>query len=165
MFHIPRCALPSSITHQELLNVDSQLRTLLSRETQISVKSFAGLYQTILDFTRDATEALGGGKVNTFEAQLLTRLIAEKSGVRRIAPAGLNRVAHGRKGRRTAGGVHARRQSPAGKTGICRASGVSLPPLRRHLCQRRAANRCPIDRVHGRSEPRLDLFEGLPFSE
>ena len=41
----------------------------------------------------------------------------------------------------------------------------SLPFLRCGLSQRRAANRRPIDRVHGWREPRFDLFDGLPFPE
>jgi len=42
---------------------------------------------------------------------------------------------------------------------------ASLPSLRRGLRQRSGADGRPIDGVHGRSESRFDLFDGLPFSE
>jgi hypothetical protein len=57
-------------------------------------------------------------------------------------------------------------------SGICRSdylmmklTCVSLPSFGGGLDQRSAANRRPIDRVHGRRESRLDLFDRLPFPE
>jgi hypothetical protein len=61
--------------------VDSQLRSILSRETSISVRSFVGQYLPILDFPRDVREALERGDVNLFEAHQLVRLTAKRLAV------------------------------------------------------------------------------------
>jgi hypothetical protein len=43
---------PARHTREQLLKLDSTLRNILSRETQISVRSFVGQYLPILDFPR-----------------------------------------------------------------------------------------------------------------
>ena len=71
---------PARYTREQLLRVYSQLRDLLARETQISVRSFVGQYLPILDFPRDVREALERGDINLFEAHQLARLNARKLG-------------------------------------------------------------------------------------
>jgi hypothetical protein len=63
-----------------LVEVDSHLRDLLSRETGVSVRSFVGQYLPILDFPRDVREALERGDVNLFESHQLARLTARRLG-------------------------------------------------------------------------------------
>jgi hypothetical protein len=69
---------PSRFTREILLRVDSQLRSILARETSISVRSFVGQYLPILDFPRDVREALERGEINLFEAHQLARLTAKR---------------------------------------------------------------------------------------
>jgi hypothetical protein len=71
---------PPRYTREQLLRVDAALRSLLSRETRISVRSFVGQYLPILDFPRDVREALEGGEINLFEAHQLARISARKLG-------------------------------------------------------------------------------------
>lgn len=71
---------PARHTREQLLEVDSTLRDILSRETRISVRSFVGQYLPILDFHRDIREALERGDINLFEAHQLTRLTAKRLG-------------------------------------------------------------------------------------
>jgi len=71
---------PSRYTREQLLRVDSALRTLLARETRLSVRSFVGQYLPILDFPRDVREALERGDVNIFEAHQMARLTPKKLG-------------------------------------------------------------------------------------
>lgn len=71
---------PARYTREQLLRVDSQLRGLLGRETNISVRSFVGQYLPLLDFPRDVVEALERGAVNLFEAHQLARLSARRLG-------------------------------------------------------------------------------------
>jgi hypothetical protein len=75
---------PARYTREQLLRVDSVLRNLLARETNLSVRSFVGQYLPILDFPRDMREALERGDVNLFEAYQLARL-TQKSWVGRTA--------------------------------------------------------------------------------
>lgn len=72
---------PGRFPREHLLRVDSQLRSILSRETSISVRSFVGQYLPILDFPRDVREALERGDVNLFEAHQLVRLTAKRLAV------------------------------------------------------------------------------------
>jgi len=69
---------PGRFPRETLLRVDSQLRSILARETSISVRSFVGQYLPILDFPRDVREALERGDVNLFEAHQLVRLTAKR---------------------------------------------------------------------------------------
>jgi hypothetical protein len=71
---------PSRYPREQLLRVDSTLRDLLARETQISVRSFVGQYLPILEFPKDVREALERGDINLFEAHQLTRLTSKKLG-------------------------------------------------------------------------------------
>jgi hypothetical protein len=71
---------PGRFPRETLLRVDSQLRSILARETSISVRSFVGQYLPILDFPRDVREALERGEVNLFEAHQLARLTPKKLG-------------------------------------------------------------------------------------
>ena len=71
---------PARYTREQLLRVDSALRDLLSRETQISVRSFVGQYLSILEFPKDVREALERGEINLFEAHQLARLTARRLG-------------------------------------------------------------------------------------
>lgn len=66
---------------EALLKVEAHLRTLLERETSISVRSFVGQYLPILAFPRDVREPLEGGDINLFEAHQLARLTARRLGV------------------------------------------------------------------------------------
>jgi hypothetical protein len=65
---------PGRFSREHLLKVDSQLRLILQRETNISVRSFVGQYLPILEFPRDVREALESGDINLFEAHQLARL-------------------------------------------------------------------------------------------
>src|SRR5712671_4629063 len=67
---------PSRWKRQDLLNVSSQLRAILSRETKgrVSLNSFAGVYVRLLGFPRDVLRALETGDVTLFEAAQLARL-------------------------------------------------------------------------------------------
>jgi hypothetical protein len=71
---------PPRFPREQLLRVDSQLRSLLARETGISVRSFVGHYLPILDFPQDVREPLERGDINLFEAHQLVRLSARKLG-------------------------------------------------------------------------------------
>jgi hypothetical protein len=71
---------PSSFPRVTLLRVDSQLRSILARETSISVRSFIGQYLPILEFPHDVRDALERGKVNLFEAHQLARLTPKRLG-------------------------------------------------------------------------------------
>jgi hypothetical protein len=71
---------PARYTREQLLRVDSALRDLLARETQISVRSFIGQYLPILEFPKDVREALERGDINLFEAHQLARLTAKRLG-------------------------------------------------------------------------------------
>jgi len=71
---------PPRFPREHLLRVDSTLRTLLSRETLIGVRSFVGQYLPILDFPRDVREPLERGNLNLFEAYQLARLTAKRLG-------------------------------------------------------------------------------------
>jgi hypothetical protein len=72
---------PGRFSREHLLRVDSQLRSILARETSISVRSFVGQYLPILEFTRDVREALECCDVNLFEAHQLARLTAKRLAV------------------------------------------------------------------------------------
>jgi hypothetical protein len=69
---------PGRFPREHLLRVDSQLRSILARETSISVRSFVGQYLPILNFPRDMRDALERGEVNLFEAHQLARLTAQR---------------------------------------------------------------------------------------
>lgn len=71
---------PGRFPREILLQVDSQLRSILARETSISVRSFIGQYLPILDLPRDVREALERAEVNLFEAHQLARLTAQRLG-------------------------------------------------------------------------------------
>lgn len=71
---------PGRFPRETLLRVDSLLRSILARETSISVRSFVGQYLPILDFPQDVREALERGEVNLFEAHQLARLSARRVG-------------------------------------------------------------------------------------
>lgn len=71
---------PCKYRREILLKVDSQLRSILARETSISVRSFVGQYLPILNFPRDVREALEGAEINLFEAHQLARLTAQRLG-------------------------------------------------------------------------------------
>lgn len=65
---------------EQLLKVDAQLRSILARESNISVRSFVGQYLPILGFPADVREALARGEVNLFEAHQLARLSPRRLG-------------------------------------------------------------------------------------
>lgn len=69
---------PSRFSREELLKVDAELRTLLGRETSISVRSFVGQYLPIIEFPIDVLEPLERGEINLFEAHQLARLSAKR---------------------------------------------------------------------------------------
>lgn len=71
---------PGRFSREALLRVDSQLRSILARETSISVRSFVGQYLPILDFPRDVREPLERGEINLFEAHQLVRITAKRLG-------------------------------------------------------------------------------------
>jgi hypothetical protein len=71
---------PPRYPREQLLRVDAQLRSILARESSISVRSFVGQYLPILDFPKDVREALERGEVNLFEAHQLARLSARRLG-------------------------------------------------------------------------------------
>ncbi|HEV2763994.1 MAG TPA: hypothetical protein VGV38_13510 [Pyrinomonadaceae bacterium] len=71
---------PPRFTREQLLRVDSTLRVLLSRETNVGVRSFVGQYLPLLDFPPEVREALERGDVNLFEAHQLARLTARRLG-------------------------------------------------------------------------------------
>lgn len=71
---------PGKFPREHLLRVDSQLRSILARETSISVRSFVGQYLPIFDFPRDVRQALERSEVNLFEAHQLARLTAVRLG-------------------------------------------------------------------------------------
>jgi hypothetical protein len=71
---------PPRYTREHLLGVDAALRGILSRVTNISVRSFVGQYLPILDFPSDVREALERGEINLAEAHQLVRLTAKKLG-------------------------------------------------------------------------------------
>lgn len=71
---------PPRYTREHLLGVDAALRGILSRVTNISVRSFVGQYLPILDFPADVREALERGEINLSEAHQLARLKAKKLG-------------------------------------------------------------------------------------
>src|SRR5919107_2106899 len=74
---------PSRWKREKLLQVASQLRALLDRETQgrISLNSFIGLYLRVLIFPPDIQAALVADDINLFEAAQLARLTSERLGV------------------------------------------------------------------------------------
>jgi hypothetical protein len=72
---------PGRFPREDLLRVDSQLRSILARETSISVRSFVGQYLPILEFPRDVREALERGEINLFEAHQLARLTTKRLGI------------------------------------------------------------------------------------
>lgn len=69
---------PAKYAREELLKVASQLAVNLSRETSISVRSFASHYLPILDFPDDVLAALDSNQINLFEAHQLARLSAAR---------------------------------------------------------------------------------------
>ncbi|MCA1636089.1 MAG: hypothetical protein LC802_20960, partial [Acidobacteria bacterium] len=71
---------PGRFAREDLLRVDSQIRSLLARETSIGVRSFVGQYLPILEFPKDIREALERGDVNLFEAHQLARVTARRLG-------------------------------------------------------------------------------------
>ncbi len=71
---------PARFQREDLLRVDSALRTLLACETSIGVRSFVGQYLPILEFPRDVREPLERGEINLFEAHQLARLTAKRLG-------------------------------------------------------------------------------------
>ncbi len=73
-----KCGRPARFAREDLLQVDSTLRTLLARETSIGVRSFVGQYLPILDFPPDVREPLERGDVNLFEAHQLARITAKR---------------------------------------------------------------------------------------
>jgi hypothetical protein len=72
---------PGRFAREDLLRVDSQLRSILARETSVSVRSFVGQYLPVLKFPRDVLEALERGDVNLFEAHQLARLRPARLGL------------------------------------------------------------------------------------
>ena len=71
---------PPRYTREHLLGVDAELRGILARVTNISVRSFVGHYLPIPDFPSDVREALERGEINLAEAHQLVRLTAKKLG-------------------------------------------------------------------------------------
>ncbi|HEY0171459.1 MAG TPA: hypothetical protein VGB98_10585 [Pyrinomonadaceae bacterium] len=71
---------PPRYTREYLLGVDAALRGILSRETNISVRSFVGQYLPILDLPADVREALERGEINLAEAHQLARLKSKRLG-------------------------------------------------------------------------------------
>lgn len=71
---------PPRFPREQLLQVDAQLRTILARQSNISVRSFVGQYVPILNFPDDVREALERGDVNLFEAHQLARLSPRRLG-------------------------------------------------------------------------------------
>lgn len=71
---------PPRYTREYLLGVDAALRGILSRVTNISVRSFVGHYLSIPDFPSDVREALERGEINLAEAHQLVRLTPKKLG-------------------------------------------------------------------------------------
>ena len=69
---------PGRFTREDLLQVDTHLRSILDRETCISVRSFVGQYLPVLDFPRDVVDSLEGRQINLFEAYQLARLTARR---------------------------------------------------------------------------------------
>lgn len=74
---------PSRWKRDNLIQVATQLRSLLDRETQgrISLNSFTSLYLRIFTFPADVQKALIAGDINLFEAVQLARLTAERLAV------------------------------------------------------------------------------------
>jgi hypothetical protein len=75
---------PGRFPRENLLRVDSQLRSILARETSISVRSFVGQYLPILDFPRDVRDSLECGEINLFEAHQLVRLTPKRLGITEV---------------------------------------------------------------------------------
>jgi len=73
---------PSRWKRQDLLNVASQLRAILSRETKgrVSLNSFIGVYVRSLGFPREILKALGTSEITLFEAAQLARVTDKKLG-------------------------------------------------------------------------------------
>jgi hypothetical protein len=71
---------PPRFTREQLMGVDAALRAILSRETNISVRSFVNYYLPIPDFPADVREALERGEINLSEAHQLARLTAKRLG-------------------------------------------------------------------------------------
>lgn len=71
---------PSRWPRAELLDVATQLRGILQRETQgkVSLASFVGIHLRILLFPADVTTALETNAINLQEALALARLTAER---------------------------------------------------------------------------------------
>ena len=58
--------------------MDSCLRSILGRETSISVGSFVGQYLPVLDLPQDVVDSLESGQINLFEAHQLALLTARR---------------------------------------------------------------------------------------
>lgn len=74
---------PSPWKRQDLLQVGTQLTSILERETaaHISLSSFIDHYLRLLDFPADVVQALADGDINLFEAEQLARITPERLGV------------------------------------------------------------------------------------
>jgi hypothetical protein len=74
---------PSLFNRPLLLQVASQLRAILDRETQgrLSLSSFVDHYLRILSFPSDVIDYLNSGDINLFEATQLSRLTPARLGV------------------------------------------------------------------------------------
>jgi hypothetical protein len=73
---------PSRWRREHLLEIASQLRAILERETsgRISLQSFIGQHLRVLRFPTEVQEALKNGDINLQEAAQLSRLTAERLG-------------------------------------------------------------------------------------
>jgi hypothetical protein len=74
---------PSRFNRPLLLQVASQLRVILERETQgrLSLSSFVDHYLRILGFPSDVNDHLTSSKINLFEATQLSRLTPARLGI------------------------------------------------------------------------------------
>ncbi|HEY0171644.1 MAG TPA: hypothetical protein VGB98_11530 [Pyrinomonadaceae bacterium] len=73
---------PSRWRREHLLEIASQLRAILDRETsgRISLQSFIGQHLRVLRFPSEVQQALKSGGINLQEAAQLSRLTAERLG-------------------------------------------------------------------------------------
>jgi hypothetical protein len=72
---------PGSFDRELLLKAGSSLRTILERETGISVASFVDHYLRILSFPDELLPPLSSGDINIFEAEQLARINGARVGV------------------------------------------------------------------------------------
>jgi hypothetical protein len=74
---------PARFERMTLINVASQMRAILARETsgRVSFASFVDHYLRILNFPSDAQDALARNEINLFEAEQLSRLSPKRLGI------------------------------------------------------------------------------------